>query len=450
MDNTSFKIAFISLIAIFILSAFISLSFFSFIGIGLFIFFCLKFFFSLGKTIEIRDLMILVALLQWIVAPVLKYSLQNNDIFYFMAIPEEQYMSYAFPASVFFVFSLYLPGIYKKIDSTQQLKSIKEIILKYPKIDIIFIIIGIIATILEKIVPLNLRFFVFLIGGIRYVGLFFLVIGKRNKKWIIFAGVLFLSFLDSLRYAIFHELILWLLFLFIVIAFLYNMNTRQKLILVIPILIFVMLIQSVKFYLRAEISQVGNLMDRAGIFTNLISKELESGEKTLSNSNFEAAVDRINQGWIVARIMRYTPYYEPFANGETIITGIKASLLPRFLNPEKPKAGGRENFERFTGKKLSDNTSMGLSPLGEAYANFGVAGGIIFMFLLGIFYNGYIHIIIRLSKKFPSLILWLPLLFLQVVKAETDFVVVLNHIIKASMVVAFVIFIVRKFFRTNI
>ena len=107
----------------------------------------------------------------------------------------------------------------------------------------------------------------------------------------------------------------------------------------------------------------------------MIKQEIVDQEHLFTEVNFDAAIDRINQGWIVARIMRYTPNYEPFAGGETIITGIRASLIPRFLDPDKPKAGGRENFTRFTGKLISDNTSMGLSPLGEAYANFGINGG---------------------------------------------------------------------------
>lgn len=219
---------------------------------------------------------------------------------------------------------------------------------------------------------------------------------------------------------------------------------------IIPFIIFISLVQSLKFYFRQEIASYDGTIDRAGLFTEMVTSEIQSGEKTMSASNFDAAIDRINQGWIVARIMRYTPSYEPFAKGETILEGIEASLVPRFLSPDKPMAGGRDNFERFTGKKLSETTSMGLSPLGEAYANFGITGGIIFMFLLGLFYNVYLMVINRLSVKYPSLILWLPLLFLQVVKAETDFVVVLNHLVKASMVVAFIIFIFRRFMAIKI
>jgi len=182
----------------------------------------------------------------------------------------------------------------------------------------------------------------------------------------------------------------------------------------------------------------------------MIQKELLEQEHLLTAINIDASIDRINQGWIVARIMRYTPYFEPFAGGETILTGIRASLIPRFLDTDKLKAGGRDNFTRFTGKLISETTSMGLSPLGEAYANFGINGGILFLFLLGLFYNFYIFMILRLSDKYPSLVLWIPLLFLQVVKAETDFVVVLNHLVKASMVVALLIFSFRKFFGIRI
>jgi hypothetical protein len=432
------------LTSVFVLTA-ADMPFYSLLGVTLFVFFGFKFFLELGKTIEIRDLIITIALLQWIIGPVLKYNFSPDDIFYYMAVPEETYIAFAFPASLFFIVGMYFPGLYKKMDAGYHIKKVHQLLKEYPNIDLILVGGGVIAAIAEDFVPVAVKFFVFLLGGARFIGLFFLVLSSRKFKWQIFAAVLFWLFIDTLRHAIFHELLLWLVFLFIILAFLYQFRTKQKLLFLVPIIILAILIQSLKFYFRAEFGQYAGSFDKAGLFTEMVTKELQTGEKTLSSSNFDAAIDRINQGWIVARIMRYTPYYEPFAEGETILTGIEASLVPRFLNPNKPKAGGRDNFERFTGKKISDNTSMGLSPLGEAYANFGVNGGIFFMFMLGLFYNFYMFMIFRLSSKYPSLILWLPLLFLQVVKAETDFVVVLNHLVKASMVVAMIIFSIRKF-----
>jgi len=161
-------------------------------------------------------------------------------------------------------------------------------------------------------------------------------------------------------------------------------------------------------------------------------------------------VTRINQGWIIARIMSWTPRYEPFANGETIIEALQASFMPRFLFPDKVKAGGRTYFTRFTGKDISDNTSMGLSLLGESYANFGITGGAFFMFVIGFFYNYVIKFIYTIARKRPTMIFFLPLIFLQVVKAETDFSVIINHLFKASIVVALVFWGMKQFFNIRL
>jgi hypothetical protein len=448
--ETNNKIAVVIAAFSFIFFITVPLNLYSAIGLAFFVFFTIKFFVEIGETLEIRDLIIFIALLEWIVGPALKYHLSPKDIFYYMVIPEAEYMNFVVPASLVFIGGLYFPGIYKKIDYTVQIIRINPILKKHPNIDFILIITGVFSNAVLDFFPQSIRYFLYLIGLSRYIGLFFLILNDRKYKWPIFSGVIFWLFLETVRDAVFHELILWLIFLFMVIAFLYQFNTKKKLMFLIPFIALIILIQSIKFYFRQEIAIYAGTMDRASLFTEMVTKEIQSGEKTMSASNFDAAIDRINQGWIVARIMRYTPDYEPYAKGETIIQGIEASLVPRFLNPDKPQAGGRDNFERFTGKKLSENTSMGLSPLGEAYANFGIDGGILFMFILGLFYNFYMLVIVKLSNRYPSLILWLPLLFLQVVKAETDFVVVLNHLVKASVVVAILIYGIRKVFSIKI
>lgn len=443
----SFKIA-ASLASLFFIVVYstTNLLFYSAAGISLFVLFGLKFFLDLGKTIEMRDLIISIALLQWIVGPLLKYYVADpEDIFYYMAVSEEDYISFVFPASLLFIVGLYFPGLYKRINSGYHLSRAQELLKKYPNLDLLLIIGGIAAAFIESYAPLSLRFFLFLVGGIRFIGLFFLLMNQRKYKWQIFGGVMFWLFLDAMRHAIFHELLLWMVFVFIVGAFLFRFKTKHKILFLVPIIVFIILVQTLKFYFRQEVGQYSGLLDRAGLFSTMLVEEIQSGEMISSENNIEAAIDRINQGWIIARIMRHTPDYEPYANGETIIEGIEASLVPRFLSPGKAKAGGRTYFERFTGRDIGENTSMGLSPLGEAYANFGVEGGAYFMFALGLFYNFILFIVLRMTNRFPSLILWLPLLFLQVVKAETDFVVVLNHLVKASIVISLLFFGIRKF-----
>lgn len=174
-------------------------------------------------------------------------------------------------------------------------------------------------------------------------------------------------------------------------------------------------------------------------------ENIEDPSYIFSDVNIKATITRINQGWIIARIMNHTPAIEPFAKGETILEGLEATLLPRIIAPNKAKAGGHENFERFTGKELLKGTSMGLSPLGEAYANFGVEGGILFMFFFGLFFNFFLAQIYNFSYRYPTLILWIPLMFLYVVRAESDFVVVMNYLIKSSVIVWLFYWGFRKF-----
>ncbi len=451
MNNDKPILSVFSFLILIIFSLVSNLPFFSILGIVLFIHFSLKFYLNLGKTIEIRDLIIVIALLQWVIGPVLKYNLFPKDIFYFMAVPEAEYMSFAVPATIALIIGLFLPVFYKKLDSAFQLKKIEQLLNHYPNIDLILIGTGLIFSVLEDFLPQSIRFFIYLVGLMRYTGLLFLAINKqRQNKWLIFIIVLLVLLAEAIKYGIFHELILWLTLLFIIIAFLYQFKNKQKLTIIIPLIAFVAIIQSVKFFYRQDVQQLSNTFDKAEVFSELVQNELSGEGYLTSENNIEAAVDRVNQGWIVARIMNHVPRYEPFANGETIVTGIRASLIPRFLDPNKPKAGGRNYFTRFTGKLISENTSMGLSPLGEAYANFGINGGIFFMFLLGLLYNFYIFTLLKLSNKYPSIILWIPLLFLQVIKAETDFVVVINHLVKASIVVALIIGGFRKFFNIKL
>ena len=424
---------------------------YSVLGAALFLYFSLSFYLKLGKTIEIRDLIIVIALLQWIIGPIIKYRLTQNDIIYYMGVPEKEYMSFVFPASLFYILGLYFPLFYKKIESKSQLNKIYSLLQKYPNIDLVLIFSGLALNLFTDYLPQSIRFFVYLISLMRYTGLFFLALNKNRKhKWLIFSLVILTLFAEAVRDGIFHELILWLVFLFIFIAFLYQIKNKHKLIVLIFLSILIILIQTVKFFYRQEASQLTNTFEKAELLTEMMQEQLTGQGNLTEENNIDAAITRINQGWIVARIMQHTPRYEPFADGETIITGIRASLIPRFLDPNKPKAGGKEYFTRFTGKLISKNTSMGLSPLGEAYANFGVEGGVLFMFLLGLFYNVYFLVVINMTQKHPSLILWIPLLFLQVVKAETDFVVVLNHLVKASIVVSLIIWSFKKFFNIKL
>ncbi len=427
-------------------------SFWSAFGIALFIIFSIRFFNNLGKTVDIRDLIVILSILQWIIGPYLAYRFYISKIkTYDMVTPENIYMSFVVPATALFSFGLFIPLKLKTFKTAQTLSQITEIVLRYKNIDLFFIVLGLFFNIIWNSMPDNLKFISFLIGNLHFVGLLFLLQNKERKHRNIYIVLTFLfTFISSLNSGMFHDLILWLGFMFMFIAFIKKFSFIKKLTIILSILTLIIILQTVKAQFRDIIWKNNNTASsseqkRVEIFYNLVSENV-GGNFFMSQKNINNLVSRLNQGWIISRIMYYVPAFEPFANGETIYAGLTSSLIPRFIYENKEKAGGTENFERFTGHELQPGTSMNLSILGEAYANFGY-NAIFFMFIFGLFLN-YSYAVIK--KKIiirPTLLFFIPIIYLQVVKAETDFVTVLNHLVKASIFVVLIYWGLKTFFK---
>ncbi len=438
----------IGVISFFILYLVLSINIYSAFGISLFIYSGTKFFIDLGNKIEIKDIIILLALLQWVIGPFFAYNFFYDDEFYYMAVEQNTYMGFVAPASLALILGLHLPIGKKNSNERIYLHQISNLLKKHKNLDILFIVTGVILSIVKDSFPISLRFFIFLLSGLRFVGLFLLLVGNRKNKWLIVGGVLFMLLLTALREAMFHDLLLWLSFFMMIASFIYKPSNQKKLIFLVAFLFLIVSIQTIKHSFREALSEGKG--KGVSLFTDLVQEKVIESDYVTSETNLSAMVTRINQGWIISRIMYHTPRYEPFAGGETIKEALKSSLLPRFLAPNKVKAGGRTYFTRFTGKRISDNTSMGLSLLGEAYANFGIGGGIFFMFIIGLFYNYFIFFIYKIAVKHPAIIFFIPLIFLQVVKAEIDFSVILNHLVKASVAVWMIFWGVKNVFGVKI
>lgn len=137
--------------------------------------------------------------------------------------------------------------------------------------------------------------------------------------------------------------------------------------------------------------------------------------------------------------MYYVPKHQNYLGGETIMNALSGTLLPRFLFPNKVKGSdSRDVFEKVTGFTLLDNTSMGLSVVGEFYVNYGVKGAWAGLFIYGMFISLALRLLSSYFKFSPFVVLWFVLIFFQVIKAETYFLKVMNHFVKASMFTVFV------------
>ena len=191
---------------------------------------------------------------------------------------------------------------------------------------------------------------------------------------------------------------------------------------------------------------------KQGVFIDMVTEKVESSDELYSYGNLNEFISRYNQGWIFTKVLNHVPEREPFSKGVTILRELRASIVPRFLDPDKPTSGGeygRIKFLQFTGKQLLVGTRMTIGAFGDAYVNFGYTGGIVYMFVFGLFLNLGLSYLYSLSVKFPSLLLWIPFIFLSAMRAGTETLVILNHITKSTVIVFLVFIIFKKTLKIN-
>jgi hypothetical protein len=382
-----------------------------------------------------------MSVLQWVVGPVMAYNFLPYDELYYMAVPEAEYMDFVVPACSLMVLGLYLPLKDERIVNGDDVDRMKIYLNEHPYLGYILAGVGIVVGFAGKSLPQSLRFIGFLITNLQYVGMYMVLFSNFKFKWLIFAGIMGLATSAAVLQGMFGELVQWFMLSFLIIAMVVKIPMWGKITLITVGVFLLLLVQSTKQEYRMATWYASSTKSNSEIYNEIIVSRLSTPSLLFESSSVENMAARLNQGWIIARIMSYMPEKTPFVRGETIKTALFASLLPRFLAPTKIKAGGRANFERFTGTPLPETTSMDISLVGEGYANFGSYGGMVFLFLVSLLYNWVLVKIIAISKKHPTLIIWIPFLFFQVMKAETDFSTVLNYLTKAS-VIAFMVFYV--------
>ncbi|WP_228850352.1 hypothetical protein [Aegicerativicinus sediminis] len=385
--------------------------------------------------------MIILALSQWILGPYIDYITPTTHWRYYMYVDENQYYAFVLPVVIVFILPIIL--LKKSIDINRLEEKLKGITSLNPKLPWILVGFGILCSLVGRFMPGALVFVFFLFSQFKYIGLIYMFFSETKYDNYLLYAIFGATILSSIQAGLFHDLILWSALFSTFIVYRYKWGLKRRFVLMGIGFLFVVTTQSIKAEFREikeNTPEVSSLDLYANLAINQISGEgLFSSEEQINDLNV-----RLNQGWIISAIIDNIPRFRPYIGGETIKDAVFASLLPRFLNPNKKQAGGRENFKLFTGMEIKGDTSMGISILGEAYGNYGPNGALIFMFIWGLLLVGIYNLVVLSSLKYPSVILWLPLIFLQVLKAETELLVVLNHLIKASLIVFLTIWFVTK------
>jgi hypothetical protein len=215
----------------------------------------------------------------------------------------------------------------------------------------------------------------------------------------------------------------------------------RKVIITVTGLFVITLIQVVKKDYRRVAWKTGSA--DSGLFVELVSNVIMDPSTVLQKDMLFNQAVRLNQGWLIAVTMDRVPRKFAYAHGETIWMSLAASIVPRFVWPDKPEAGGKYNLKRFWGYDLV-GYSMNIGPIGEGYANFGRTGGIIFMFFYGLFFNFMLVMLLRWSEKRPSVLCWIPFLFFYAVVVETDILTSVGSIVTSLLFMVGFIWLFKK------
>ncbi|MGN6266140.1 MAG: hypothetical protein ACTHM5_10735 [Ginsengibacter sp.] len=443
--NVQFNWGFYLLALIFIRLVFYDISWFSFIALAITLHQFLLLFYSVGYIIPIRYLAGAFMCLQMLLGPTLAFNgldaYQTNPV-YRMKIPEAEYFSYVIPAVIAFIFGLHSVAgkLRGEILNRQEVETFID---KSGDLPYYFVGIGFLASFVAGFFGAQLGFVFYLLSGFKFIGAFMIILGTRKvKSWIlvlVFGSII----LSTLQRAMFHDLLTWLIMLGAVLAIKYKPSVLFKTIGAASFILLAVIIQQVKGdYRKAAWGGAGG---GAGwdSFENAIDEKQEEGglfgKAALARSNL-----RINQGFIVTNIMNNIPAREPFSNGAEMWQIIEAAFLPRILAPNKLNAGDRTVFMKYSGMAIRQGTSMALSSVGDAYINFGIFGGCIFMFIWGWAFCVVLNGFDKYSKFYPFLLLFTPLVFYYPIRPDCELQTSMGHLVKSCALIYFMILFWKK------
>ena len=275
-----------------------------------------------------------------------------------------------------------------------------------------------------------------------------ILIEKRYHLISILLLLLFLfgSFLSGSRAGFLH-------FIFTVL-FLYSILNRKisKSFIIVGFLLVLLssVIASLSKFYRVHITFAGkyavSIIDKIKIFSNVL---LEYSDQISPFFIFYLLINRISMFEPLVRTFEYTGVYVPFQHGQTILLTLKA-LIPKAIYPERPDTNiGKWFGEMYNFSQGDIFISLGLP--GEFYLNFGIYGGIISVFILGLI-NMLVYS--KLRRHLGNLgILYIYYIYYNLFILgfhENYFAYAVNTFIKTSTIFILIIITITLFFKISL
>jgi len=396
-----------------------------------------------GKTYPLLILFAITYFVQYIIAPYFFYFHYPAGL-KVMSVNVNTYFSFTIPALLFLFAGVYLfsksggqPINFRDIDPKQ--------VSRYGW----FLIV--ISFFFDAVAFLQIPFLLPLVSFtiyLKYVGCFCLVFTQSKLNILVIILIYTRLMIGVLAAGVFVDFFIWsaYLFMFVVLRYRFSFLTRLfTFLLIIPIITTV---QGVK----KEYRDVVWSEKEAGSLELLLElseqkrTEKNQAENYFESSSFVRTIGRLNQGWHLSMTLNHVPRYQPFMNGTELFTDITASMIPRFIAEGKKKVNDKEKFEKYTGHHIYGNTAMSIGVLGDFYINFGFWGSFIALFFLGVFVAVVLkYFMNRYVYTNPLYLVWIPFLFSYLIRANNEFYIFFNNLVKGLILFFIIDYLFRKF-----
>jgi len=309
---------------------------------------------------------------------------------------------------------------------------------------------GVGFSLISEFFPSEIAFFIYLFSLIRYVGAFGLysLNAKKYLKYVV--GILGYEFINSLRYGMFHDFVMWTIFFLIYYMYLKKISSFQKIILMLVAFLAIFFIQNSKGTYREALGR----QEVSGISTFINSAKLiENTNQTdnyLYSVSFINSITRINQGWILASVVDNMDRYRNFQGLKVLFEYLKASFLPRILVPDKIRAGDKTIFNQFSGSRINEGTSMGLGVFGDGYVAYGEFGVFIFGLCFGSCFAIIFKIVNGWTNVSPFFFLFIFPILNYAIRPDCELQTVLGHIIKSLFIYGLFVNYYKGYFKKKL
>jgi hypothetical protein len=392
-----------------------------------------------------REFSLLLYVLNYLVSPSISFLLGETVKIYNLKISPEAYFNLAIPGFILFYLGLFSikTNLFSPNFSAINISTIvNEKLLK--KVTII----AILSSLLTSFLPGDLAFVVYLFSLIQYVAAFslFALNPQKNIVWpsITLLFILYKSFLAGM----YHDAIMWILFFGIFFIYIKKPTLKVKLVGMFFAILFILFIQSIKQSYREEVWYGGkdaSLATASEVGYSKAKTDIIFGEENLLSS-----LSRSNQAWIFASTVDNMDRNKNFQGLAIVYKYLEASLLPRFLVPDKIKSGDKEIFNTFSGHTINSGTSMGLGIFADGYIAYGAAGVYIFGFVLGLIFALTFKLVEGWTKISPFYVLLIFPLLNYAVRPDCELQTTINHLSKGILIYGLLVWYTRNKFRWNL